>query len=138
MKTDSNRTHVPMHIQYNTFAVIYTAKHLVKMGKIRIPGPDSFASRRNERFEFPDTVLISGISEFGCEIFNKDEQTLQMTCFPIFYKKVRILKNGDEFIFYILEDLIKGKMNEYGYLNDKGNDIIEMLKKYKYIEEDGK
>lgn len=37
------------------------------------------------------------------------------------------------FAFYILEDIVKDKFDEYGYLND--DTIVEMLKKYKYIEE---
>ena len=41
-------------------------------GEFDIPGPDSFERRRND-FEFPNTVLMNSISEFSCEIFNKDK-----------------------------------------------------------------
>ena len=133
MRTDSNKAPAPMHTQYNTFVAIYTASHLIKMGRIRIPGPDSFNRRKD--FEFPDTVLMNGISEFSCEVFNKDKQIPPLTCFPIFYRKVRIMNYKKEYIFYILDDLIKGKLDEYGYLKARDNIILEMLKKYKYIEE---
>lgn len=134
MRTDSNKAPAPMHTQYNTFVAIYTASHLIKIGRIIIPGPDSFERRRNN-FEFPNTVLINGISEFSCEVFNKDKQIPPLTCFPIFYRKVRVMNYAKEYIFYILDDLVKGKLDEYGYLKDKEGIILEMLKKYKYIEE---
>ena len=129
--------------QYNTIypsiVAIYTAKQLIGMNKIRIPGPDASEKRRND-FEFPNTVMINGISEFSCEIFNKDEQFPNLKWFPIYYRKVRIIKvcekskERNEKIFYILDDLVSGRLNEYGYLKD--DTILEMLKKYKYIEEE--
>lgn len=137
MSSESSGVFIPKHTQYNTFVAIYTAEHLIKMGRIRIPGPDSFERRRRE-FEFPNTILMNGISKFSCEIHNKDVQNPSVTCFPIYYKKISILKNKEIFIFYILEDLVKDKIDEYGYLNDKDNTIIDMLKKYRYITEDEK
>ena len=136
MKSHLDGAYAPKHTQYNTFAAIYTASHLIKLNRIRLPGPDSFKKRNN--FEFPNTVLMNGISEFSCEIFNKEEQTPSLTCFPIYYRKVRIIKNKKEYIFYILDDLVKNKLDEYGYLNRNDNTIMEMLKKYKYLEEDEK
>ena len=36
------------------------------------------------------------------------------------------------------DDLVKDKLDEYGYLNRVDDTIMEMLKKYKYLEEDEK
>lgn len=123
----------PTYTQYNNFSVIYTVDQLIQMNKIRIPGPDSF---RRDKFELPDTILMHGISEFKIGVFNEGEQETPLQWFPIYYKKVRLTLDSTKYVFYILDDLVKDKLNEYCHPKDKNdNTILEMLKKYKYIKE---
>ncbi len=127
-----------MRSHLNGLITIYTLDQLNLMHKINL-------KKRNESYEdyFNNLPEVIQIQFFPDHMKKVVEGKIAICCVDVTYVKVIIhrrygIENKDyeQFAFYILDDLVKGRLDDYGYLND--NNIIEMLKKYKYIEEDEK
>lgn len=124
-----------MRSHLNGLITIYTLDQLNLMHKIDL-------KKRNESDEdyFNNLPEVIQIQFFPDHMKKVVKGKIAICCVDVTYVKVIIhrryvIENRDceQFAFYILDDLVKGRLDEYGYLND--NNIIEMLKKYKYIEE---
>lgn len=124
-----------MRSHLNGLITIYTLDQLNLMYKIE-------SRKRNESYEdyfntLPEVIQIQFFPDHMKKVV---EGKIAICCVVVTYMKVIMLKrygkNNKEckrYIFYILDDLVKDKLDEYGYLKD--DTILEMLKKYKYIEE---
>lgn len=127
-----------MRSHLNGLITIYTLDQLNLMHKIDL-------KKRNESYEdyFNNLPEVIQIQFFPDHMKKVVDGKIALCCVDVTYVKVIIhrrygIENKEckRFAFYILDDLVKGRLDDYGYLND--NTIIEMLKKYKYIEEDEK
>ena len=126
-----------MRSHLNGLITIYTLDQLNLMHKIDL-------KKRNESNEdyFNNLPEVIRIQFFPDHMKKVVEGKIDICCVDITYVKVIIhrrygIENKDceHFAFYILDDLVKGRLDNYGYLKARDNIILEMLKKYKYIEE---
>lgn len=122
----------------NGIILIYTLEQLENI-------PNKIKSRKRNEIEqdyfdnLPDVISIVFVPDHMCKDI---DGKIALGVINLKYRKVIIHKrhgkgNNDynQFVFYILKDIVEDKLDEYGYLKD--DTILEMLKKYKYIE-DGK
>lgn len=122
-----------MKTNYTNINLIYTDQQLVSMGRIRLSNGKDPAREGWFINELPEMVGFVDISNFNYDPF-KGEQDVKINCIRPIYKLVQVtLPNKKQKAFYIISDLVDGKINKYGIPLD--NTIYEMLKKYKYIEE---
>lgn len=119
----------------NGIVMVYTLEQLDLMYKIE-------SRKRNESYQdyfenLPDVISILFLPDHMRKAI---DGLIALGAIDLKYRKVFLHKRYGKgpndykrFAFYILEDIVKDKFDEYGYLND--DTIVEMLKKYKYIEE---
>lgn len=113
--------------------LIYTDQQLVEMRRITLKNGKDSKFDGWYIHDLPNMVGFRRIANFEYDSF-KDEQDVKIMGIHLIYKLVIItLPNNKQKAFYIISDLVDGKIDKNGYpLNSK---IHEMLKKYKYIEE---
>ena len=114
----------------NGIVLVYTLEQLDLMYKIE-------SRKRNESYRdyfdnLPDVISILFLPDHMQKVI---DGKLALGTIDLKYRKVNILKNCgknyndiERFAFYVLEDIVKDKFDDCGYLND--DTILELLKKY--------